>query len=230
MLPRRRKGVQGAGEGQCHHRQCTGGDIPRHGTGTCQQTGGASPPRRSPARALRMPLLPPVLNPWAPSCHRPPAAVPRAPLFGVTLSRPAVCCMGAGGGPQAVPIGAGGQKGADGGGCEVTQLSPPPPHSALPAVATPSFHCGRGQGGKYEVIGFSFRNNQFRYSPGVEVAVPGSLCAWWGGACVPQAEPWHRQRSHGRRLLRGSRTLFLAASGPGGEKRGVRGCGRGARG
>lgn len=62
-----------------------------------------------------------------------------------------------------------------------TALAPPPPcapscgHPVLPA----------GQGGKYEVIVFSFQNNRFRYSPGVEVVVPGSLCVWWGGACPP---------------------------------------------
>lgn len=80
-----KRGVRGAGEGQCHHRQCTGGDVPWHGDGPPNQ-GGASPPQRSPARALRMSLPPLVLTPWAPSCHRPPAAVPQEPLFRVTPS------------------------------------------------------------------------------------------------------------------------------------------------
>lgn len=162
-----------------------GGQPPTEATGSCTED----------ATATACPHPVGTLLPSSP--------VPQDPLFGVTPSRPARTHVGQEGDLDS--------KVLTGGGCEVTQLSPPLLYAVLPP----------GQGGKYEVIVFSFQNNRFCYSPGVEVAAPGSLCVWRGGVCPPRAEPWHGQRCHG------CCTLVLAASGPGGEKRGVRGCGRG---
>lgn len=97
-----------------------------------------------------------------------------------------------------------------------------------------------GQGGQVEVTIFSFQN-QSRYSRGMEVAMPAvpqhQGPSGRAGGCVspPRLSPHtgrgaaacSRSRVLGGRWGQGtcprSRTLLLAASGPGGRKRGVRG-------